>query len=123
MLAEDAFAEIVVAETVYAFSGYEVRSALVDSLRGVVAQTLCKKIDGGRVAALEILLVTPAVSNLIREGKTNQITGITQASKAQGMALLNDEVGKLVEARKITMEEALSKAVDKEAAPASASWR
>lgn len=92
----------------------QVRKAVADSVRGVVAQTLCKKVDGGRLAVLEILLVSLAVSNLIREGKTNQLPGIMQASKAQGMALLNDELGKLVEGRRITMEEALSKAVDKE---------
>jgi twitching motility protein PilT len=45
---------------------------LSESLRGVIAQTLCKKIGGGRVAALEVLIVTSAVSNLIREGKTSR---------------------------------------------------
>jgi twitching motility protein PilT len=92
----------------------QVRSALADVLRGVVAQTLCKKTDGGRLAVVEVLRVSLAVSNLIREGKTNQLPGIMQASKAQGMTLLNDELGRLVEARKVTLEEALSKAVDKE---------
>jgi len=46
---------------------------LSESLKGVISQTLCKKVGGGRVAAREILLTTPAISNLIREGKTFQI--------------------------------------------------
>jgi twitching motility protein PilT len=51
----------------------QIRTMLSESLKGVIAQTLCKKIGGGRVAAYEVLLGTPAVSNLIREGKTFQI--------------------------------------------------
>ncbi len=92
----------------------QVRTVLADVLRGVVAQTLCRKIGGGRVAAMEILIVTLAVSNLIRESKTNQIPSIMQASKGLGMALLNDELAKLVDAKKIDMEEALAAAVDKD---------
>src|SRR5207247_9036960 len=61
-----------------------------DLLKGVIAQTLCKKLGGGRVAAREILLTTPAVSNLIREGKTFQIPSIIQTSKQLGMLTLND---------------------------------
>ena len=57
------------------------RVMLAESLKGVISQTLCKKIGGGRVAAREILLVTPAISNLIREGKTFQIPTIMQTSK------------------------------------------
>ena len=51
----------------------QIRIMLSESLRGVIAQTLCRKIGGGRVAALEVLIATQAVSNLIREGKTFQI--------------------------------------------------
>ena len=51
----------------------QIRTMLSESLRGVIAQTLCKKIGGGRIAALEVLIVTSAVSNLIREGKTFQL--------------------------------------------------
>jgi twitching motility protein PilT len=92
----------------------QVRTALSETLRGVISQTLCKKAEGGRLAVLEVLVVNMAVSNLIREDKTVQITSIMQAGKAQGMSTLNDELGTLIEARKVTMEEALSKAVDKD---------
>jgi twitching motility protein PilT len=92
----------------------QIRSQLADTLRGVVAQTLVKKIGGGRLAVLEILNVTLAISNLIREAKTVQIPGLMQASKEKGMTTLNDELGKLIEAKKVDMDEALSKAVDKD---------
>jgi Tfp pilus assembly ATPase PilU len=92
----------------------QVRSVLSEVMRGVVAQTLCKKIGGGRTAVLEILVSNYAVANLIREGKTNQLPSIMQANKAQGMALLNDELGRLVEAKKIEMAEAMSKSTDKD---------
>ena len=92
----------------------QIRSALADSVRGVVAQTLCKKVDGGRLAVLEILIVNVAVANLIREAKTNQLHGVMQAGRTHGMVLLIDELAKLVEAKMITMEEALSKVSDKD---------
>lgn len=92
----------------------QIRTTLADVLRGVVAQTLCKKVGGGRIAALEILLVNLAVSNLIREEKTVQIPSIMQSQRALGMSLLNDELARMIEAKKITMEEAVTKAVDKE---------
>ena len=69
---------------------------LAGSLRGVVAQTLCKKVGGGRVAALEVLLVTAAVSNLIREGKTFQIPSIMQTNRGLGMVTLNDALIEMV---------------------------
>jgi len=92
----------------------QVRSVLSEVLRGVVAQTLLKKKSGGRMAALEVLVVTPAVANLIREAKTVQIPGMMQVSRGLGMALLNDELQHAIEGHKVDMEEALSKAVDKE---------
>jgi twitching motility protein PilT len=91
----------------------QIRVMLSESLKGVVSQTLCKKIGGGRAAALEILLVTPAVSNLIREGKTFQIPSIMQTSRSMGMRLLNDALAELVESKVVTSEEAIAKAVDK----------
>ncbi len=91
-----------------------VRSVLSEVLRGVVSQTLCKKIGGGRVAALEVLVVNMAAANLIREHKTVQVTSVMQANKAAGNALLNDVLAQLVEDKKIDLPEALSKAVDKE---------
>jgi twitching motility protein PilT len=92
----------------------QVRSTLADVLRGVVSQTLCRKIGGGRIPALEVLVVNFAIANLIREAKTVQIPGIMQANRASGMCLLNDELGRMVDAKKIEMDEAMSKAVDKD---------
>jgi twitching motility protein PilT len=92
----------------------QVRSVLSDVLKGVVAQTLVKKKGGGRMAALEVLVVTVAVANLIREQKTVQLPGIMQTSKGLGMSLLNDELAHLVDTHKVDMDEALSAAADKE---------
>jgi twitching motility protein PilT len=91
----------------------QIRIMLSESLRGVVAQTLCRKIGGGRVAALEVLIATQAVSNLIREGKTFQIPSIMQVNKAHGMVTLNDALMDLVTKKIVAPEEAMAKAVDK----------
>jgi twitching motility protein PilT len=91
----------------------QIRVMLSESLKGVVSQTLCKKIGGGRVAALEILLVNPAVSNLIREGKTFQIPSIMQTAKNVGMKLLNEALLELVADKLVTPDEAMNKAVDR----------
>ena len=93
----------------------QVRTMLSESLKGVVSQVLCKKIGGGRVAAREILLVTPAVSNLIREGKTFQIPSIMQTSKRIGMITMNDTLLDLVEKKLVEPKEAYMKSVDKSA--------
>ena len=86
---------------------------LSESLKGVIAQTLCKKKGGGRVAAREILLSTPAVSNLIREAKTFQIPSIIQTSKKLGMNTLNDALFDLVEKGVVEPDEAYMKSVEK----------
>jgi twitching motility protein PilT len=91
----------------------QIRVMLSESLRGVVCQTLCKKIGGGRVAAREILLTTPAVSNLIREAKIFQIPSIIQTSKQLGMLTLNDALLELVEKKLVTPEEAYVRSVEK----------
>jgi twitching motility protein PilT len=91
----------------------QVRVMLSESLRGVIAQTLCKKIGGGRVAAREILLTTPAVSNLIREGKTFQIPSVMQTNRRVGMVTLNDALMELVESKQVEPKEAYMKAVEK----------
>jgi twitching motility protein PilT len=91
----------------------QVRTMLSESLKGVVSQVLCKKIGGGRVAAREILLVTSAVSNLIREGKTFQIPSIMQTSKKLGMITMNDTLIGLVEDKLVEPKEAYMKSVDK----------
>jgi twitching motility protein PilT len=91
----------------------QVRVMLSESLRGVIAQTLCKKIGGGRVAAREILLTIPAVSNLIREGKTFQIPSIMQTNRKTGMVTLNDALVELVDAKLVEPKEAYMKSVEK----------
>jgi twitching motility protein PilT len=91
----------------------QIRVMLSESLRGVIAQNLCKKIGGGRVAALEVLIVTPAVGNLIREGKTFQIPSMMQVGKNVGMVSLNDALFEMVAKKLVAPEEAYSKAVDK----------
>ena len=67
---------------------------LSESLRGVIAQTLCRKIGGGRVAALEVL-IAKCCQQLIREGKTFQIPSLMQVNKAIGMVSLNDALFEL----------------------------
>src|SRR5687767_983189 len=91
----------------------QVRVMLSESLRGVIAQTLCRRIGGGRVAALEVLIATQAISNLIREGKTFQIPSIMQVGKAAGMVSLNDALMELVTRKLVAPNEAYSKSVDK----------
>jgi twitching motility protein PilT len=91
----------------------QTRTSLRETLKGVVAQTLCKRIGGGRIAALEILIVNVAVANLIREDKLNQIPNLMQTGKAMGNRLLNEELAKLVKMQKVDFKEALSKSLDK----------
>jgi twitching motility protein PilT len=91
----------------------QIRIMLSESLRAVVAQNLCRKIGGGRVAALEVLMVSQGVSNLIREGKTFQIPSLMQVGKNIGMVSLNDALMDLVTRKLVAPDEALSKAVDK----------
>ena len=91
----------------------QIRVMLSESLKGVISQTLCKKLSGGRVAAREILLTTPAISNLIREGKTFQIPSIIQTSKQLGMLTLNDALLDLVEKKEISPDEAYMRSVEK----------
>src|SRR5437667_6178434 len=91
----------------------QIRVLLSESLRGVIAQVLCKKVGGGRVAAYEILTGTVAVANLIREGKTFQIPSIIQTSKQVGMLTLNDALLELVEKKEISPDEAYMKSVEK----------
>ena len=93
----------------------QIRTMLSTSLKGVISQTLCKKIGGGRVAAMETLFVNSAVSNLIREGKIYQIPSIMQTGKKQGMTMLNDTLFKLVTDKTVEPEEAYIKALDKPA--------
>jgi twitching motility protein PilT len=91
----------------------QIRIMLSESLKGVIAQTLLKKIGGGRVAAKEVLLSIPAVSNLIREGKTFQIPSVMQTSKRLGMITLNDALMELVDTKQVEPKEAYMKSIDK----------
>jgi twitching motility protein PilT len=91
----------------------QIRIMLSESLRGVIAQNLCRKIGGGRIAALEVLIATPPVCNLIREAKTFQIPSMMQVGRAAGMVALNDALMELVTKKLVEPEEAYLKAVDK----------
>src|SRR4029434_5501578 len=75
----------------------QIRTMLSESLNGVITQVLCKKKGGGRVAAYEVLILTPAIRNLIREGKTFQIQSLMQTGKGAGMVCLNDSLLDLVQ--------------------------
>jgi twitching motility protein PilT len=91
----------------------QIRVMLSESLKGVIAQTLCRKTGGGRVAALEVLIATSAISNLIREGKTFQIPSMMQVGKGAGMVTLSDALLDLVTKKLVAPEEAYAKCVDK----------
>ena len=91
----------------------QIRQMLASSLSGVIAQTLCRRIGGGRVAAYEILIGGSAVSNLIRERKTFQIYSVIQTGRAQGMLTLNDSLMTLVRNGAIEAREASRLAVNK----------
>lgn len=92
----------------------QIRSTLADGVRAILAQTLFKRLDKkGRVAALEILICTPAVRNLIRENKTYQIPSSIQTGKKYGMQLLDDAIMDLVEKRIISPDDAYAKANEK----------
>ncbi len=91
----------------------QIRTMLSSSLKGVIAQTLLKKKEGGRIAALEILIVNSGIANIIREGKTHQIPSMMQTGKKFGMKTLNESLFDLVEDGTVTPKEALYRAVDK----------
>jgi twitching motility protein PilT len=92
----------------------QIRVMLADCLKGVISQTLCKKIGGGRVAAREILLSVPAVANLIREGKAFQIPSVMQTSRKLGMIQLGDVLIDLVDQGLVEPKEAYMKSTDKQ---------
>lgn len=91
-----------------------VRSMLSESLRAVISQTLLKKVGGGRVAAHEIMIGSPAIRNLIREGKIAQMYSAIQTGQAQGMQTLDQNLAELMQKGLITKEEARFRAVNKE---------
>jgi twitching motility protein PilT len=92
----------------------QIRNLLANTLCGIIAQTLCKKIGGGRVAAAEILLATPAVRSNIREQKTHQLPTAIQTGYNLGMRSFTDTLFQLVQDGIIEPREAYVKAVDKQ---------
>jgi twitching motility protein PilT len=93
----------------------QIRSTLADGLRGVVSQTLFRRIDKkGRCVALEIMVATSAVRNLIREGKTFQIVSSLQTGKKYGMQTLDDGINDLLSKGMISGDEAYMKCNDKQ---------
>jgi twitching motility protein PilT len=92
----------------------KIRSSLAEAMKGVVAQNLFKRIDKkGRVAALEILVFTTAVANLVREGKTHQIPGMIQVGKKMGNQPLDDAIMDHLKMKRISPEEAYDKCLDR----------
>jgi twitching motility protein PilT len=87
----------------------QVRTQLSTAIIGVLSQTLLPKIGGGRVAAFEILVCTPAIGNLIRENKTFRITSAIQTGAKLGMQLLDDQLFRLWNEKKVTEEDVLAK--------------
>jgi len=92
-----------------------VRSMLSESLRAVISQTLMKKIGGGRVAAHEIMLGTPAIRNLIRENKIAQMYSAIQTGQSIGMQTLDQNLQELLSKGMINKDEAMKKAANKDA--------
>jgi twitching motility protein PilT len=92
----------------------QVRAMLSESLKGVISQQLLKTADGkGRVAALEVMIGTPAVGNLIREGKTFQIPSIMQTARKDGMQLMDQHLLDLLKTKRVLPDEAYRVASDK----------
>ncbi len=92
----------------------QIRTMVSESLRGIVSQQLVPRADGaGRVVALEVMVNTPAVANLIREAKTYMLPGVIQTGKKLGMKLMDDSLLELVESGMITPFEAYDRAEQK----------
>lgn len=89
----------------------QIRAQFADAIEAVITQTLCKKKGGGRVAALEILVATTAVRNLIREGKNHQIPSAMQVGQKDGMQTMDMALTELVNKGQITREEAQAKSM------------
>jgi twitching motility protein PilT len=91
-----------------------VRNILGETIRGVVAQQLMPKVGGGRVAALEILFASPAIGNMIREGKTSLVTSAIQTGVKEGMIDMDTSIRRLYESGVVTAHAAYDKSIDKE---------
>lgn len=92
----------------------QIRTTLSESLKAVVSQTLFKRKDGsGRICALEILIQTPAVSALVREGKTHQLINVIQTNRRMGMRMLDDHIEELLDENLVREDEAFDKCIEK----------
>lgn len=93
----------------------QIRSTFADSLRGVISQHLFKRVDTrGRVAALEIMIGTPALASLIRDGKTHQLANVIQTGRKLGMCTMDDAIEELLRKGQIDPQEAFEVATTKE---------
>ena len=92
----------------------QIRLQVSQVLEATISQTLLRRIGGGRVAAFEIMIATPAVRNLIREGKTFQLPSVIQMGSKDGMQTLDQALADLVKRRIVTQEEAMTKSSDAE---------
>jgi twitching motility protein PilT len=93
----------------------QIRTMLAETLKGVVAQQLLVRTDGqGRVIAVEILIGTTALANMIREGKTYQISSLIQTGRREGMQTMDQSILELLRSKQITPQEAYRKAIDKD---------
>jgi twitching motility protein PilT len=91
----------------------QIRVMLSESLKGVIAQMLCRRVGGGRVAAFEVMFGIPAVAHLIREKKVFQIPSVMQTGQKVGMRVMNDSLLDLVKRGVIAPDEALTKTQDR----------
>lgn len=93
----------------------QIKVQLANGLEAVVGQQLCAKVGGGRIAACEIMVATSAIRNLIREGKTFQIPSTIETSSRQGMQTMDKALADLYRRGQITLEEAMSRTLDRDA--------
>jgi len=91
----------------------QIRTMLAESLKGVIAQQLVPTVEGKRCAAMEILVATPAVSNLVREGKTFQIPSVIQTGRGEGMVLMDQSLQELLKSRRIDNDTAYKFALNR----------
>ena len=91
----------------------QIRATASEVIKGIVCQTLCKREGGGRVAAFEVMVSNTAIANLMREQKTHHIPSAMSTAKKIGNVLLNADLARLVKQGKISVQEAMSKTVDK----------
>jgi twitching motility protein PilT len=91
----------------------QIRVMLSESLKGVIAQMLCRRLAGGRVGAFEIMFGIPAIAHLIREKKAFQIPSVMQTGQKLGMRMMNDSLLDLVKRGIIAADEALTKTQDR----------